>query len=101
MGALRISDDVPDRGPPQILKICPQPPYATPWIKPNPALPLSQVDVPTFAEHPHTTPESVNPRQGTRAMEPMQIHNWMGLRDPAYLDPTGLSLHRGIRDPMR
>jgi hypothetical protein len=75
--------------------------YSAPWIKPDPALPLSEK---TFAEL-HTQllsiPEGASPRQGTSAMYPIRIPDLIGVKDRMYLDRTGMQQHRGIVDMMR
>ena len=40
-------------------------------------------------------------RQGTRGSHPPQIPSLIGIQDIKYLDSTGLSRHRSIRDVTR
>lgn len=75
--------------------------YSAPWIKPDPAAPLSEKDFTEFRAQLLSIPEGVEPRQGTSAMYPIQTPDLIGVKDRLYLDRTGLQQHRGIVDMMR
>lgn len=86
---------------PEISRMISQLLWAVPWLRPDPldrqlSMPPDQL----YAAE-HAMPAGVLSRHRASPIYPVQIPDLIGVKDRAYLDRTGLQLHRSIVDLMR
>lgn len=75
--------------------------YRVPYLKDDPNAEVLKRSVEEIASLYDVEPLGVQPRSGTSLLYPVKISNLIGIQDIHYLDRTGTSRHRNIRDLMR
>lgn len=75
--------------------------FSAPWLKPDPAEPLSSMPAEGILKLLDAIPPGVLARQGSSPFSPPKIPDLIGIKDRKYLDATGLVRHRSIGDLMR
>ena len=90
-----------DPAPPEISQMLPRLLWGVPWLKPDPVDRQLSLSPDQLYQVRHAMPPGVLSRHRASPIYPVQIPDLIGVKDRAYLDRTGLQLHRSIADMMR